>query len=58
MATLKVEKSESRKKEFVSGGVFLAIIGLVVAPLFSIVIGGGMIVVGLIMALAGAFASE
>lgn len=57
MKSFKLDKSGTSKKDLVSAGVFLAIIGIVVSFLIPPV-GLGMALVGALLALGAKFSSE
>ena len=53
---MKLDRTKSLKEQFRSGGVFMVLLSVPVFMLFSGAVGLGMLVIGILMALAGAFA--
>lgn len=58
MKSFKLEKGGSGKNQAVQGGVFLALIGVPVMLLVMLEVGVAMIVLGLVLAIGGTFASN
>jgi hypothetical protein len=58
MSSFKLEKGGSAKNQAVQGGVFLAILGVPVAFLIMVPVGLAMILLGVIVAVGGKFASS
>lgn len=58
MSSFRLEKGGSAKEQAVTGGVFLAILGLLVAFLIMPIAGIVMILVGIAVAVGGRFASS
>lgn len=58
MSSFKLEKGKSAKQQAVQGGIFLALIGIPVAFLVMAPVGVVMILLGIIVAVGGKFASS
>lgn len=58
MSSFKLEKGKSAKQQAVQGGIFLALIGIPVAFLVMTPVGVVMILLGIIVAVGGKFASS